>query len=332
MQAVKRATVKKASSSSRNWTDIDLVRSVDAVRNGQLSRHGVAHVYAVPRRTLQRYLSGQRTGTTASKKLTLSEDEDENDIVEGLLDWAPRGFLATRWRLKLMVLDVISDGKQHQISRGGPSDKWVSRFLDRHSGKLSTRKGRIWDSARVNAVKKHDIEYFIAEFVAFQEEYALSPSRIYNCDDTGVDPQGTTPKRVIAPRGARNVSVRRGDNRENTSALLAISASGSFIPPLFIFKGQALPSDFLIGSSPGSIATVSDNAFVDSEVFELWLGFIDHIPAARAVLLDNHVSHVCLEVRRKCVLNGIRLLSFPPHTTHTLQPLDAGCFRTFKSI
>lgn len=40
------------------------------------------------------------------------------------------------------------------------------------------------------------------------------------------------------------------------------------------------------------------------------------------LLLDNHVSH--------CSLEAIVMLSFPPHTSHRLQPLDVNVFGPFK--
>lgn len=48
------------------------------------------------------------------------------------------------------------------------------------------------------------------------------------------------------------------------------------------------------------------------------------------LLLDNHVSHLNIEVLNFCKLNGIVLLSFPPHCSHKLQPLDRSVFRSLK--
>lgn len=44
------------------------------------------------------------------------------------------------------------------------------------------------------------------------------------------------------------------------------------------------------------------------------------------LLLDNHVSHRTYEVLNFCRENGIHVLSFPPHTSHRLQPLDVAVF------
>jgi hypothetical protein len=47
--------------------------------------------------------------------------------------------------------------------------------------------------------------------------------------------------------------------------------------------------------------------------------------------LDNHVSHLHYEAKTKFAKeNGIILLTFPPHCSHALQPLDVCVYSPFK--
>lgn len=48
------------------------------------------------------------------------------------------------------------------------------------------------------------------------------------------------------------------------------------------------------------------------------------------LLLDNHNSHCTLASYEYCRENGIVMLSFPPHTSHKLQPLDLTVFGSLK--
>ncbi|RLN62867.1 hypothetical protein BBJ28_00023345 [Nothophytophthora sp. Chile5] len=90
---------------------------------------------------------------------------------------------------------------------------------------------------------------------------------------------GGSPTPVIAKRGAKTVPSKRGPNRENTSVMMAVSSSGAIMPPLFIYKGKRLRSDLLDGSPGGSKATVTDNAFMDVDVFNACLDhFMVNIP------------------------------------------------------
>ena len=47
------------------------------------------------------------------------------------------------------------------------------------------------------------------------------------------------------------------------------------------------------------------------------------------LLLDNHQSHINLEVI-DYAKNGVVMLSFPPHCSHKLQPLDRTVYGPFK--
>ena len=61
--------------------------------------------------------------------------------------------------------------------------------------------------------------------------------------------------------------------------------------------------------------------------------FLKSIPPARPVLLiqDGHGSHVSIELIEIARENDVCLLCLPSHTSHILQPLDVGVFRSFKS-
>ena len=61
--------------------------------------------------------------------------------------------------------------------------------------------------------------------------------------------------------------------------------------------------------------------------------FIASIPSVRPVLLleDGHSSHITIEVIELAQENNIHLLCLPSHSSHILQPLDIGVFKSFKS-
>ena len=46
--------------------------------------------------------------------------------------------------------------------------------------------------------------------------------------------------------------------------------------------------------------------------------------------MDGHGSHVTKDFINYCDNHKILLLIFPPHATHTLQPLDVVCFKSLS--
>jgi hypothetical protein len=47
----------------------------------------------------------------------------------------------------------------------------------------------------------------------------------------------------------------------------------------------------------------------------------------RLLILNGHGSHLTFEFLEYCKAHRILVSVFPPHSTHTLQPLDVVCFK-----
>ncbi|KAJ8913088.1 hypothetical protein NQ315_006589 [Exocentrus adspersus] len=62
--------------------------------------------------------------------------------------------------------------------------------------------------------------------------------------------------------------------------------------------------------------------------------FIKHTNALKEnpalLIMDNHESHLSIEVINLCKDNGITILTIPPHCTNKLQPLDVGVLKPFQ--
>jgi hypothetical protein len=195
------------------WTTNQLSAAIDKWRSGQSTApkatyEGVGLEYGIPVRTLKRYLNGQTIGAKSGPPRALTEAEEQG-LVDGLIDLHRKGYPATRLHLKGMVIDIVSDGRKHSFDLRGPTDKWVRRFLLRHEDRLSARKSRILDASRVNSFDGDEIKCFFAEYRAFMLSNPIPATQIYNCDETGVDPQGGgSPAKVLAQRGAKHVPIK----------------------------------------------------------------------------------------------------------------------------
>ena len=92
----------------------------------------------------------------------------------------------------------------------------------------------------------------------------------------------------------------------------------------------------LKGAPPGTKGTAHISELSNAKNFlEFLKHFIYHIKCSVGqpvlLLLDNHESHASIEAITFAKENGIIMLTFPPHTSHKLQPLDR-CLWTFKEI
>ena len=101
-----------------------------------------------------------------------------------------------------------------------------------------------------------------------------------------------------------------------------------------IYPRKRITDNLKVGAVAGTTFHCSDNGWVNAELFIKWLHFfVESIPPARPVLLilDGHSSHISIEVIEFARSNDVHMLCIPAHTTHILQPLDVGVFKSFKS-
>lgn len=167
-------------------------------------------------------------------------------------------------------------------------------------------------------------------------KHQFSSDRIINIDETGVTTVMQAPK-VVAPTGVnqigQTVSAERG---ELVTMCGIVSASGNTIPPAYIFPRIKYKDSFLAGGPIGSFGFSSRSGWMTQEVF---LDVMKHIQKYMSttkenpilVLMDNHESHVSLDLIVFCREHGIVLLTFPPHTSHRLQPLDVAVLAASKN-
>ena len=113
------------------------------------------------------------------------------------------------------------------------------------------------------------------------------------------------------------------------------NAVGQAIPPMIIFDAKNLNHAWTKDEVPGTRYGLSDNGWINTDLFEGWLSehLIQYAVPGRPLLLllDGHSTHYQPEAVRFAKCQGIIMLCLPPHTTHESQPLDCGVFKPLKS-
>lgn len=143
------------------------------------------------------------------------------------------------------------------------------------------------------------------------------------------------PSKVVTSIGKRYIYKREyADRGESHTLLGCICADGSWIPPLIIFKGIRWNDNLKTDCLPGALVKLSPKGWINTDIFVEWFQFfIRAIPPARPVILlmDSHASHINATVISLAKENDIYLFTFPAHTSHLLQPLDVGVYKSLKA-
>jgi hypothetical protein len=178
------------------------------------------------------------------------------------------------------------------------------------------------------------------------EKYRITAENIYNFDEKGfLMGMGRTMKRIVSQQALKSGRVtksKQDGSREFISILACISAVGTWIPPLLIYKGESgdLMSTWVDEVNTDSQAhfTVSSNGWSNNIIGLMWLQKVferytkpKRENQKRLLIVDGHSSHVNMAFIEWADLHGIILLILPPHTTHRLQPLDVGLFQPLST-
>lgn len=213
---------------------------------------------------------------------------------------------------------------------------WYRKFMIRHP-QLVLRTPEQTSLHRVKSFQKENVEMFYGQLGAMLDEHQFSASQIYNMDESGFSTVPTKIGRIIAAKGIRRIGkVEAAERGTMITMALAVNANGNSLPPFFLFPKKKMQAYFMDNATDGAVGFANDSGWMAQTEF---VRFMDHFvrfarPSTDSpvlLLLDNHTSHLSIEALDLAVANGVHILSFPPHCSHRMQPLDVSVFGPIKS-
>lgn len=161
------------------------------------------------------------------------------------------------------------------------------------------------------------------------KNHKIQPTDIYNVDETGILIVPNKPPKVLALTGKKQVGcISSAERGALVTTEICMSASGNFMPPMFVFPRKKENKMLMDDASPGSFAAYHESGWLTKESFILWFErFVQFSNPSEnkpvLLILDGHSSHAkSLALIELARTKNVILLCFPPHTTHRLQPLD----------
>ncbi|XP_018405552.1 PREDICTED: uncharacterized protein LOC108781928 [Cyphomyrmex costatus] len=168
------------------------------------------------------------------------------------------------------------------------------------------------------------------------EDQEFEPHQIWNMDETGFPTVPTNVGKIIAPRGLKRIGQAEAAERGTlVSMALAVNAAGNSVPPFFVFPRKNMQSYFMDSAPPTAGAACTESGWFQQPEFVKYLHhFIKYTNASAdnkiLLAIDNHISHLSIEAIDLAMDNGITMVSFPPHCSHKMQPLDVSIYGPVK--
>jgi hypothetical protein len=306
-----------------------------------LSYTKAAEKFNVDRSTLARRHQGcQAPRNTTIANGRLLNPQQEAELVAYIEQLSADGLPPTR----SMIRNFASEIAHKPVGEG-----WVYRFVNRNKDHLISRWSSGIDRTRSKADSHFKYKLYFDLLHRKVTEHGVLPCNTYNMDEKGflIGILGRS-KRVFSKRQWEKKEVKaalQDGSREWITVLASVCADGTAIPPGLIY---ASANSSLQKTWVANINTLEHNVFVSSSpsgwsnnnLGVTWLKqvFDRHTKEKarrgrdyRLLILDGHGSHVTKAFINYCHEHRILLCILPPHSTHTLQPLDVVVFKPLSS-
>ena len=166
-----------------------------------------------------------------------------------------------------------------------------------------------------------------------------NPSRLFNCDETGIKIVQHKHTKVIGLKGKKQIAALQAAERGSLiTVVTCMSPSGHYIPPLLIFPRKNMKMELMNGSPLGSIYACHPSGWIQTEIFTKWFRhFLLHVKPTEddpaVLVLDGHFTHTRnIEIINLARENHVSIICLSPQSTHKMQPLDVAFMGPLKTF
>jgi hypothetical protein len=248
-----------------------VILALQAYRGNQiLSLRATAKAYDVPFATLRARHSGilpRAQTTTKSRHFT---DDEEKTLIRKILQLSDEGFPPQRRIVEEIANIMLQTKNPSSPQRVGT--KWVTNFVKRYR-ELSSVYNRKFDYQRAECEDPKLISLWFKLVGDTIAKYGVVEEDIFNFDETGFQMGVISTSKVITTSDRKGrPRTRQPGNREWVTAIEAIGAKGSAIPPFIIFAAKLHQANWYQTSLPHNWKiAVSDNGWTNDKLGLEWI-------------------------------------------------------------
>jgi hypothetical protein len=266
------------------------------------------------------------------------DPDSERDLIAWIMQKAANNTAVN----KIELLHQCTTRFGAHISRG-----WVDFFIEQHSEELYQTKSISQENPRLE-VPRVFLDVAIDGFR--HHVHGSCVELIFNLDEVGTSEwEDRVQRRVIIPSAMRGQTIFHGIhcNLKHISVVACISAAGEHMTPFFIcsqindaVERRLKTEGFRMGVD--LILRRRNKPYMNSTLFFEYISkvFIPYVDELRTneefadrevvLLMDNCCIHVRSDTLQALANHRVKVITFPPHTSHIFQSLDVSLFGNFK--
>ena len=334
---------KRTITESEEW-ERGIEDTVEAYKSGKFSslRQAVQEA-GFDRRTITARLNGRPTRRKAQEATQHLSHAEEEELGRAIRIATLRGK-----PLQPQLVRVMAEAIRKRRVKGVNEDgiilvdyealgkRWLDRFKKRQWN-LSTERVEKIEAVR-NAITAEELEKWFIELDRVVRDFNILPESMYNMDETGFNIGDFEARQCIVDTTVNCRYQAQPGRQEWVTSIECISVDGSSIPPTIIFTGENFVKAWhSTNFDPTWKVSNSSKGWTSNEHAMMWLRQCfkprtrDKADGRHRLLIcDGHDSHSTADFLGHCIEHKILLFLLIPHSSHIVQPLDAGIFQAVK--
>ena len=322
------------------YTEEDKVFVLDLVSKGWTERK-IEREHGIPRTTTGRWKRDPDMVLGTGRQGKVLTDDEEALIVLALEYLSASGLPLGRNHITTVVQEFVKEiGRPNPFRNGVPGYKFIIGFERRHKvGEIRLRNPEHLSATRALAMTKENVQRFYDKLKKVLEENDIfeHPQFLFNLDETNLTGASDSTKVYVGVAQRNAYQIIPDGTKTSFTVLFCGNAAGVFLPPLTIYKSERLYDLWTENGVAGASYSNSSSGWMLAKNFEGWMEniFVPYVKTncgGHKVVLtyDGHNSHITYNTTRMAMDANITILCLPPHTSHALQPLDVGVFKSVK--
>lgn len=142
---------------------------------------------------------------------------------------------------------------------------------------------------------------------------------------------------MIGEKGTKQIhQITSGEKGSLVTVCCIIGANGNCLPPAMVFPRVHFKPHMINDAPANTLGLATQSGWMTADLFvQVIRHFIKYTCSSKSnptlLLYDNHESHLSIECLDLAKVNGVTILTLPPHCSDKLQPLDVAVFSPFKT-